>query len=459
MAHIAILGGGPAGYVAAIRARQLGADVTLVEMDALGGTCLNRGCIPSKALLRSSELIQLAQRMDEFGVEAEFRGVNWPRVIQRKNQVVSQVVKGVEYLMKQNGIRVIAGRGRLAEPKVIAVDTGGREETIAADKVVLATGSVTARLPVPGLDGPGVVTSTEMLDIDHVPESLVIIGGGYVGVEFADIFNAAGSTVTIIEMLPRIVPTEDEEIAAELARAFRRRRIEMHVNARVAEIGEKDGKRLVRFEKDGKAHEVEAEVVLAAAGRWPNTEDVGLQESGIEMDRRAIKVNGRMETSVPDVYACGDAIGGIMLAHVASAEGKVAVANALGADEEMDYTAIPSVVYTHPEIGSTGLSEAAAAAKGIAVKVGTFAFRGSGKARAEGEREGLVKIVADAASGKVLGGQICGLHATDLIHEVVLAVHLGATVQQVGEMVHAHPTLMEPIMEAAEDVLGRAIHK
>ena len=218
MAHIAILGGGPAGYVAAIRARQLGADVTLVEMDALGGTCLNRGCIPSKALLRSSELIQLAQRMDDFGVEAEFRGVNWPRVIQRKNQVVSQVVKGVEYLMKHNGIRVVTGRGRLAEPKGIAVDTGGREETIAADKVVLATGSVTARLPVPGLDGPGVLTSTEMLDIDHVPESLVIIGGGYVGVEFADIFSAAGSKVTIIEMLPRIVPTEDEEIAAELAR-------------------------------------------------------------------------------------------------------------------------------------------------------------------------------------------------------------------------------------------------
>lgn len=459
MAHIAILGGGPAGYVAAIRARQLGADVTLVEMDALGGTCLNRGCIPSKALLRSSELIQLAQRMDEFGVEAEFRGVNWPRIVQRKNQVVSQVVKGVEYLMKHKGIRVVAGRGRLAEPKAIVVDTGGREETIAADKVVLATGSVTARLPVPGFDGPGVLTSTEMLDIAHVPESLAIIGGGYVGVEFADIFSAAGATVTIIEMLPRIVPTEDEEIAAELARAFRRRRIEMHVNARVAEIGEKDGKRLVRFEKDGKAHQVEAEVVLAAAGRWPNTEDIGLQESGIEMDRRAIEVNGRMETSVPDVYACGDAIGGIMLAHVASAEGKVAVANALGGQVEMDYTAIPSVVYTHPEIGSTGLSEAAAGARGIDVKVGTFSFRASGKARAEGEREGLVKIVADAASGKVLGGQICGPHATDLIHEVVLAVHLGATVQQVGEMVHAHPTLMEPIMEAAEDVLGRAIHK
>ncbi|UCC68914.1 MAG: dihydrolipoyl dehydrogenase [Armatimonadota bacterium] len=459
MAHVAILGGGPGGYVAAVRARQLGADVTLVEMDALGGTCLNRGCIPSKALLRSAELIRLAQHLDEFGVEAEFKHVNWPQVIQRKNQVVSHVVKGIEYLMNQNGIRVMEGRGRLADARTIVVDTGGREETITADKVVLATGSVSARLPLPGFDGPGVVTSAELLDIERIPESLTIIGGGYVGVEFADIFSAAGSKVTIIEMLSRIVPTEDEEIAAELARAFRRRGIATHVNARVMEIVEKDGRRLVRFSKDEKEYEVEAEVVLSAVGRWPNTEDVGLQEAGIEMDGRSIKVGVRMETSLPGVYGCGDAVGGIMLAHVASAEGKVAAANALGQQIEMAYSAIPSVIYTHPEIGSTGLTEAQAQAKGVDVKVGKFHFRGSGKATAEGEREGLVKIVVDAASGKILGGQICGPHATDLIHEIVLAVSVGATAQQVGDMVHAHPTLMEPIMEAAEDALGRAIHK
>jgi dihydrolipoamide dehydrogenase len=320
-------------------------------------------------------------------------------------------------------------------------------------------GSVSARLPLPGLDGPGVVTSAELLDIEQIPESLTIIGGGYVGVEFADIFSAAGSKVTIIEMLPRIVPTEDEEIAAELARAFRRRRIAMHVNARVTEIVEKGGRRLVRFSKDEKEHEVEAEVVLSAVGRWPNTEGVGLEEAGIEMDGRAMQVTGRMETSRPGVYACGDAVGGIMLAHVASAEGKVAAANALGQQIEMDYSAIPSVIYAHPEIGSTGLTEEQAQAKGVDVKVGKFYFRGSGKAMAEGEREGLVKIVVDAASGKILGGQICGPHATDLIHEIVLAVSVGATAQQVGDMVHAHPTLMEPIMEAAEDALGRAIHK
>lgn len=459
MAHVAILGGGPAGYVAAVRARQLGAEVTLVEMEALGGTCLNRGCIPSKALLRSSELIRLSQRLDEFGVEAEFRGVDWPQVLRRKNQVVSHVVRGVEHLMKHNGIRVVEGRGRLADARTILADTGGKEEAVEADRVVLATGSVPARLPLPGFDDPGVLSSSEMLDIEEVPESLAVIGGGYVGVELADVFSAAGAEVTIIELMPHIVPTEDEEIAAELARAFRRRRIKAHVNARVTEAVKKGGQWRVRFVKDEKEEMVEAAAVLSAVGRWPNTEGMGLAELGIEMEGRAVKVNGRMETSVPGVYACGDAIGGVMLAHVAFAEGKAAAANAVGREVEMDYSAIPSVVYSHPEIGSTGLTEEKARAEGIDVKVGKFSFRASAKARAEGEHEGLVKIVVDAGSGRIVGGQICGPHATDLIHEIVLAVRLGATARQVGEMIHAHPTLMEPIMEAAEDALGMAIHK
>ena len=459
MPHLAILGGGPAGYVAAVRARQLGAEVTLVEMDALGGTCLNRGCIPSKVLLKSAELIRQAQRLSEFGVEAEFRGVNWPQVIRRKGQVVSQGVRGVAHLMKENGVRVVAGRGRLADGKSIVVDTGEGEETIAADRLLIATGSVAARLALPGFDSPGVVTSAELLDAEEIPGSLAIIGAGYVGAEFADIFEAAGAKVTIIEMLPRLLPGMDEEIAAELARAFRRRKIEMHFGARVTEVARHDGKHAVRFTKDGAEHEAEADVVLSAVGRRPNTEDIGLEAAGIAMEGGGVKVNARMETDVPGVYAAGDVIGGVMLAHVASAEGKVAVANALGRRVEMDYRAIPSAVYTHPEVGSAGLAEAEAHERGIAVKVGRFFFRGAGKARAEGEREGLVKIVADAESGKVLGGHICGPHATDLVHELVLAIHLGATAEQVGEMVHAHPTLTEPIMEAAEDVLGRAIHK
>jgi len=459
MTHVAILGGGPAGYVGAIRARQLGAEVTLVEMDSLGGTCLNRGCIPSKALLKTAEVARTVQDSSQFGVDCQFEGFNWGQAIRRKNRVVAQVVKGVEYLMDQNGIRVVRGKGRLADPLTIVVDTESGEETVRADRVLLCPGSIPAPLPVPGSDAPGVLTSDEILDLDRIPESLVVIGAGYVGVEFADIFSAVGSKVTIIEFLPRIVPGEDEEVSAELARSFRRRKIDMFTGARVSGMSERNGKRLVAFTQEGQEREVEAEVVLSAVGRWANTEGIGLSEAGIEMNGRFIKVNGRMETNVPQVYACGDAIGGYLLAHVAFAEGKVAAQNALGREREMDYTAIPSAVYTHPEIGSTGLTEAQAGERGIDVKVGRFFFRGAGKAVAEAEREGMAKVVVNAATGQVIGGQIVGPHATDLIHEVVLAVRLGATAEQVGEMVHAHPTLAEPIMEAAEDALGRAIHK
>ena len=459
MTHVAILGGGPAGYVGAIRARQLGAEVTLVEMDALGGTCLNRGCIPSKALLKTAEVARTVQDSSQFGVDCQFQGFNWGQAIRRKNRVVAQVVKGVEYLMDQNGIRVVRGKGRLADPLTIVVDTEGGEETVRADRVLLCPGSIPSPLPVPGGDAPGVLTSDEILDLDRIPESLVVIGAGYVGVEFADIFSAVGSKVTIIEFLPRIVPGEDEEVSAELARSFRRRKIDMFTGARVSGMSERNGKRLVAFTQEGQEREVEAEVVLSAVGRWANTEGIGLSEAGLEMNGRFIKVNGRMATNVPQVYACGDAIGGYLLAHVAFAEGKVAAQNALGRESEMDYTAIPSAVYTHPEIGSTGLTEAQAGERGIDVKVGRFFFRAAGKAVAEAEREGMAKVVVKAATGQVIGGQIVGPHATDLIHEVVLAVRLGATAEQVGEMVHAHPTLAEPIMEAAEDALGRAIHK
>ena len=459
MTHIAILGGGPAGYVAAVRARQLGAEVTLVEMAELGGTCTNRGCIPSKALLRSAEVAREAQRLLDYGVEGEFRGVSWARVMARKQQVVEQLRTGVELLMKQNGVRLVRGRGRLAEPQVIAVETDGREETVRADRVLLATGSAPARLPLPGFDLPGVITSDEMLEISEIPESLAIIGAGPIGVEFADIFNAVGSKVMLIEMMPRLVPLEDEEISAELARSFRRRRIESFVGAKVTGIERRDGRQVVRFEHDGKDREAEAEVVLSAVGRRPETEGIGLAEAGVELDRGAVKVNGRMETSVRGVYAAGDAVGGMLLAHVAFAEGKVAVANAMGQQREADYRAIPSAVYTHPEIGSTGLTEAQARERGMEVKVGRFAFRASGRALAEGQREGLAKIVVEAATDKVVGGHVIGPRATDLIHEVVLAIQMGATAQQLGEMVHGHPTLSESINEAAEDALGMAIHK
>jgi len=459
LSHIVILGGGPAGYVAAIRAKQLGADVTLAEMDALGGTCTNRGCIPSKAMLRCAEVAREAHEMDQYGVEVEFKSVNWQKVLQRKDQVVSQVRKGVEFLMKEHGISVIQGKGRLVEPHAVEIETDGKTETVEGNSVLLAVGSVPARLPLPGFDLPGVLSSDQILNIQQIPESIAIIGAGPIGVEFADVFNSMGSKVTIIELLPRLVPLEDEEISAELARSFRRRRIEVFASAKVSGVVERDGRPVVQFQHEGKPRGVAAEVVLSAVGRWPNTEGIGLPEAGIEMNRRAIKANARMETNVPDVYAAGDAIGGILLAHVAFQEGRVAVANALGQGMEMDYRAIPSVTYTHPEIGSTGLSEAQANERGMDTKVGRFYFRAAGRAVAEGHREGMAKIVVDAATGKVIGGHVIGPRATDLIHEVVFAIHTGATAKQLGEMVHGHPTLSEPVKEATEDALGVAIHK
>ncbi len=457
--HIAILGAGPGGYVAAVRARQLGADVTLVEMGTLGGVCLNLGCIPSKALLRSADVTRLAQELADYGVQGEFQGVDWPAVMRRKERVVSQLVKGVEFLMKGNGVKVVSGRGRLLDARTISVDTGGAEETVTADKIILATGSRPAILPLPGLQPPEALTSNELLSLDHVPESLAVIGGGVISSEFADLFNAMGTKVTVIEMLPRLVPLEDEEVSVELLRVFKRRRIDCFVGARVTGAVAREGTRVVQFQHEGKEKEVEAEVVLSAVGRTPNIENLGLEEVGIATERRHIVVNSRMETNVPGVYAIGDCIGGYLLAHVASAEGKVAVANALGGAVEMRYDAIPSAVYTHPEIGSVGLTEAQAKERGYEVKVGRFPFRASGRALAEGVREGFVKLVADAATGKLLGGHIIGHHATDIVHEVVLAIHTGQTAETVGEMIHGHPTLAEPIMEAAEDVLGHAVHK
>jgi len=459
MASVAILGGGPAGYVAAIRARQLGAEVTLIEMDKLGGVCLNRGCIPSKALLKTAEVARLSRELDQYGVEGEFRAVNWPAVMQRKARVVSQLVKGIEFLMQHNGVRVVPGKGRLLDSRTVAVDTGGKEETVVADRLVIASGSLPARLPIAGFEPPLVLTSDEVLELDSIPDTMTIIGGGVIGVEFADIFSSVGCKVTIVEMLPRIVPLEDEEISAELARSFRRRKIEMFTNSRVTEVAAGDGARVVRFTRDGQEQEVSSQVVVSAVGRWPNTEGVGLAEAGVTLERRQVKVNARMETNVAGVYACGDVIGGYLLAHVASAEGKVAVANALGGECDMDYRAIPSCIYTHPEIGSVGLTEAQASEQGIETKIGRFHYRGCGKAVAEGQREGMVKLVVEAAGHKILGGHIIGPHATDLIHELVLAITLGATAEQVGEMVHAHPTFAEPVMEAAEDALGVAIHK
>lgn len=456
---IAVIGGGPGGYVAALRAAALGAKVALVEYDAVGGTCLNRGCIPSKAMLHSAEIYEQVKTAAEFGVIAQPPAADLPAMTKRMDSVIAQLRKGIELLLKGRNVTYLKGKGTLLSTDTIAVRNQDGEEIVKAKKIILATGSAPARPPIPGSNVDGVITSNEILWLKEIPKSLAVIGGGAIGLEFGHLFSALGSKVTIIEMLPHILPTEDEEVTTELGRAFRRRAVDIYAPAKVNEIGSKNGMKQVHYTYQEKPGVVEAELVLMATGRIPYTEDLGLETIGIEMDRRFVKANAKLETNIPGIYAIGDLVGGLQLAHKASAEGRVAVENALGHDAVMDYKAIPACVYTTPETASVGLNEAEATAQGKAVKVGRFPFRALGKAVAIGERTGFVKLVADAETGVLLGAQMIGPHVTDLIAETAVAVQLGLSAHQVAETIHAHPTLAESIQEAAEDILGLAIHK
>jgi dihydrolipoamide dehydrogenase len=456
---LGILGGGPGGYVAAVRASQLGGKVALVEMGELGGTCLNRGCIPTKALLHCAELCEAARNGGSAGLAIGEFDASLGEMQRRCGQVVGQLRKGVEHLMQANGVTVVRGRGRLADARTIAVEGDSGAAHIVCKNILLATGSVPSRIPVPGTDAPDILDSDRALTLTEPPGSLAIIGGGVIGLEFGYLFAALDTKVTIIEMLDHILPNEDPEIVEVVARAFRRRKIAVHAPARVNEVRGADGKQVVVFSMGEKKQELEVEKVLVAVGRTPRSEGLGLEAVGIEMNRRAVKVNERMETSVPGIYACGDLIGGWLLAHVAFAEGEVAAENAMGRDRVMDYRAVPACVYTQPEVASVGLSEPQAAEAGREVKVGRFFFRSSGKALAMGERDGLVKVVADAQTGEILGTQMVGPRVTDLIAEATLAVQQRLTVDQIAVTIHPHPTLSEPFWEAARDAFGRALHK
>jgi dihydrolipoamide dehydrogenase len=457
--HLAIIGGGPGGYVAALRAASLGAKVTVIEADELGGTCLNRGCIPSKILLHATELYDQARNCVEFGILVDNPRFDLPAMVKNMDKIVAQLRKGIELLFKARGVTWLKGKGKLLSPQKILVQTAEGEQIIEADKIIIATGSFVAHPPIPGGDLPGVITSDEILWLEHLPESMVVIGGGAIGLEFG--FRAAvlGSKVTIIEMLPQILPTEDAEVATEIARVFRRRGVAIHTSAKVEKITSIDGKMQVHFSDSEKSQTVIGEVVLMAAGRTPNTKDLGLEGLGIEMDRRLIKVNSRMETSLPGIYAIGDVVAGPMLAHKASTEGKIAAENACGASLAMDYRAIPACVYTNPGTASVGLNEAQATAAGKQVKVGKFLFRALGKALTIGERTGFVKLVAEAESGVLLGAQMVGPYVPEIIAECTLAVRLGLPAKDIAETIHAHPTLPEATEEAAEDIFGKAIHK
>jgi len=455
---IAIIGTGPGGYVAAIKAAQLGAEVTIIEDSEVGGTCLNWGCIPTKVLVASSEMLAKTKKLEDFGIELKGEIVpNFSKIIERKNKIVNTQVKGIRALFKSWGITLKEGRGILISPAEVEVTLkDGSKEIVRADKIIIATGSRPFPIPAFPFDGKSIISSNDIFKLKEIPKSLLIIGAGVIGCEFACIFRELGSDVTIIEMLPRAVATEDMEISELLERELKKKKIKLHTNVKVEKVNLRDdGVHAVL--SIGK--EVIAEKALVSIGRAFNSDGIGIEKIGIQKGSHGeIIVNEKMETNVPGVYAIGDVIGGLLLAHVASEEGLTAVKNIMGGDKNMDYSVIPAAIFTSPEIASVGLREQQATEKGIKVRTGHLQFRTLAKAHVIGEIEGMIKIVSDEISDRILGVHIIGPHASDLIHEAALAIRTGLTIKDITETIHAHPTLSEVLKEAAEDVHGEAIH-
>lgn len=456
--RIVIIGAGPGGYVAAIRAAQLGASVTVIEDKEVGGTCLNWGCIPTKALVASAEMLDKVRKVEDFGIEltGEVRP-NISRILERKNKIVTTLVKGIKGLFKSWNIRILDGRGFIVgEGRVkVALKTGGEEE-IEADRIIIATGSRPAQIPTFPFDGKRILSSDDALHPEKIPGSLLIVGAGVIGCEFAFIYREFGSEVTMVEMLPRAISTEDEEISSILERELKKKKIKLMTGVKVERVDIKENS-VVSYLSNGTT--VEAEQVLVSIGRAMNSKGIGLENIGVRTgDRGEIEVNEKMQTNRENVYAIGDVTGGIMLAHVASKQGMVAAENAVGGTSVIKYDVVPAAIFTSPEISSVGLRERQALDKGFKIRIGRFQFRGLGKAHATGEISGMVKIIADEASDKILGVHIVGPHASDLIHEAALAIEKGLTSHDIAHTIHAHPTLAEGIMEAAEDVRDQAIH-
>lgn len=456
---LTVIGAGPGGYVAALRAARKGARVTVVESAEVGGTCLNQGCIPTKTLLASAEALELARSAADFGIELPGEAaVNLAKVRERRDKVVSTQVKGIRSLFKSAGVNLIEGRGSLLSPDVVrVVQRDGTTMDLRSDRVIIATGSRPAAPAAFPFDNETVMTSDDAVRIKRIPKSLLIVGAGVIGCEFAFIYRAFGADVTLVELMPRALSTEDEDMAGIIEREFKKNKIKLLTGVKVDRV-EKGGDGLLTVRlNDGR--ELRTEMLLVSIGRSMNSDGLGLDDVGVAVGARGeIPVNERMETNVAGVYAVGDVTGTILLAHVASHQGLTAAENALGGAETMRYDVVPAGIFTMPEIGSVGLREHQAVEQGIKYRVGRFPYRALGKAHAMGAITGLVKIIADEATDKVLGVHVCGAHATDLVHEGALAIATGTTARRLGSMIHAHPTLAEALMEAAEDVHEAAIH-
>jgi len=478
-----VIGGGPGGYVAAIRAAQLGAKVTLIEQDKLGGTCLHQGCIPTKALYKNAEILNSLRGISDFGISLR-TGYDFdlPTAQLRKQEVINRLQTGIEQLLQSNGVQVIKATARLVNPTTVEImdsDTkpDAVKDRVQAHAILLATGSKAGLLPVPGVDLPGVLTSQEALALDHIPKSMTIIGGGVVGIEFAGIFQSFGTQVTVLELLPRILPAVDVEIVRRLTPLLKKKGIQVVTGVKVREILMENGnlKVLTQGKENSEGASYLGERVLLSAGRSANIHALNLAEVGIDYDRNGIKVDSHYQTSLPGVYAIGDVIGGKMLAHVASEQGKSVAENLFSASSQACGSqvqattlvptqavvlddAIPSCIFSFPEIATVGLTEEEAKDRGIPYRVSKFMFAANGKALTLGETDGLVKVIAEEQSKRVIGVHILGPHASDLIHEATLAITHRLTVEDIIHVVHAHPTLGESFHEAILGLDNQAIH-
>ncbi len=461
---VIFIGGGPAGYVGAIRSAQLGMSVAVVEREGLGGTCVLWGCIPAKALLEAASIATKVSHAKDFGVNVGEVKLDYGVAMKRSRGVSTQNSKGIEFLFKKNKITWIKGTARVTGKNAVSVKADGKEEKHEAKKaIVISTGSRVKGLPQIGLElnKTTVLSSDEVLVLEKAPKTMAVIGAGAVGCEFADVFAAFGTQVTLIEALSGILPLEDADCSAELTKSFKKRKIDVLTGAKISDVKVGKSSVTMNVEVGGKKQSLEVEKVLVAAGRAPNTEDLGLKEAGVQItDRGFIKINERMETSAKGIYAIGDVAGPPMLAHKGSREG-VVLAELLAGQKNVhmvNYGNIPSATYCHPEVASIGMTEQQVKEKKIDYKVGKFPFSANGRARTSGETEGFVKIIRDAKYGEILGAHIIGAHATELIHELAVARENEYTVEEIDLAIHAHPTLSEAVAEAALDSLGKLIH-
>ena len=458
---LVVIGAGPGGYTAAIKAAQLGMKTAIVEKDqALGGTCLNVGCIPSKALLSSTELYREAQKhFGSHGISVDGLSMDVGAMMKRKDGVVRKMARGIDYLMNKNGIERVVGLGRIAGPNEVEVTDGKKKQSLKTKRILIATGSSVAGLPFLEIDGETILSSDHAIALGQAPESMVVIGGGAIGLELGSVWARLGTKVTVVEFLPRIAAMFDEDITQALQKLLQKQGIKFHLGTGVESAEKtKGGVRLTAVRGDKKV-ELEAEKVLVAVGRKPNTGGLGAAEAGVELDERGcIKTNAEWQTNVPGIYAIGDVVAGPMLAHKAEQEAVAAVERMAGQAGRVNYNAIPSVIYTSPEVAVVGLTEAEAREKGHEIAMGVFPFQANGRAVAGGHADGVAKLSADKASGRVLGAQILSANASELIAEAVLLMELGGSAEDLARTIHAHPTMSEGLREAAHIATGEPLH-